>query len=431
MVRKIFLTILCGTLLAGAQTKVDIERQARSTGFLAPPFQAPLRSGEALPSSCVVGELYFLKSASPGANIHVCHAPGEWVPQGSSGQANVTIRGGGDLVGTRSTLNFSAGAGIVQTLGDSGSAVDLQYGVDTALVMTKAASQSGAALFCDAALTGADLYTCAMSPALTAYTTGMVLHWRPSAKPAGSEPGLNINLLGAKRIRMADGVSDPRPEDIVGGQVYALWYDGTQFRLLASVIPEAYLTAEQQQGGAAFYCESAGTSLGAYSCSVSPALAAYRKGMVLLWRPDVPSDGSAVSLNVDALGAVGVKLRDGLTAPAAGDIAGGEIYPIWFDGAAFRLMNTPPKPFLLPAQYQSAAALRCEATEVAAGSFECALSPKLTSYVRGMVLHFLPDAAAAGPITLDVDQIGAKRIKLADGVMDPVSGDLRVGQMYT
>lgn len=430
MVRRLFLTILCGALFAGAQTKVDIERQGRSTGFLAPPFTTPLRSGDTLPPACAVGELYFLTSASPGANIQVCHAPGEWAPQGGGGQANVAIRNGGDLVGTRSTLNFDAGAGIIEIIGDSGSAVDIQLAVDTSVVMTKAASQSGGALLCDAPIGEDNTYACAMSPALTAYQPGMVLHWKPSATPSGPEVSLNIDLLGAKRIRMADGVSDPRPQDIAGGRIYPLWYDGTQFRLPASIIPDAYLTAAQQQAGAALYCESAGTLAAAYSCHVSPPLEVYREGMVIFWRPDVASNGAAVSLDVDSLGPAGITLQDGETSPAAGEIVAGELYPLWYDGVSFRILTGILKPFLLPSDYQSAAYSRCEATETASGVFECSLAAPLASYARGTLLYFLPDTDVDGPITLNVDSIGAKSVKLADGDTDPSGGQLHAGQMY-
>lgn len=430
MFKRLILLILCGSSIVAAQTKVDVERQGRNTNFLSPPFSAPLRSGEILPPSCATGELYFLTSAPAGGNIQVCHSPGEWAPQGSAGQASVTVHNNGSLVGTRPVLSFATGTGMMQVLTDSGSAVEIQQAVDTAVVMTKASSQSGATLLCDASIVVADAYACSMAPTLTAYQSGMMVHWKPAMTPVGSEISLNIDLLGAKRIRLADGVSNPSPPDIIAGQIYPLWYDGTQFRFLATIVPENYLTTAFHQSGAALYCESGGTLGSLYTCNVSPALERYEKGMALYWRPDVSSVGTGLTLNVNSLGARPVTLEDGFTAPAPNEIEGGRLYLIWYDGTSFRIVNPPRKPFLLESDYQSGASLRCEATVTQGTALACSLVPAIASYERGMVLHFLPDIDVNGPLTLDVDSLGAKPVKLADGTTDPSVGDLHAGQMY-
>ena len=128
--------MLSMVLFASAQTKVDIQRQSKGTGFLAPPFEKPVRSGISLPIECDTGELYFLTSAPAGDNLFVCHASGQWAPQGSAGSANVSIENNGALVGTRSKLNFVSGGGIVNAITDSGSGIGVQASVDTAVVLT-------------------------------------------------------------------------------------------------------------------------------------------------------------------------------------------------------------------------------------------------------------------------------------------------------
>ncbi|MGD0668006.1 MAG: hypothetical protein ABSB23_10605 [Bryobacteraceae bacterium] len=73
-----------------------------------------------------------------------------------------------------------------------------------------------------------------MTPTATAYTVGMVLHWIPDVNGAGGATTLNVDSLGAKSIKQADGVSDPSATDIVAGSMHEVWYDGTNFRFLAA-----------------------------------------------------------------------------------------------------------------------------------------------------------------------------------------------------
>src|SRR6266567_2685242 len=53
------------------------------------------------------------------------------------------------------------------------------------------------------------------------------------------------------------------------------------------------------------------------------------------------SAGGSTTMNVDTLGAVAVKQFDGTTDPAAADIVANRLYPLWYDGAVFRLMIPP------------------------------------------------------------------------------------------
>ena len=64
--------------------------------------------------------------------------------------------------------------------------------------------------------------------------------------------------------------------------------------------------------------------------------------MMLAWRPDVDVAGGPVTLAVDSLEQVPVVLRasnsiEGVRDPVAGELTGGELYLLWFDGAQFRV----------------------------------------------------------------------------------------------
>src|SRR5438445_170144 len=107
---------LVGTLLAthalAAQTQVDLSTQSKGVDFQSAPYTKPLRSSSTLPTVCAVNELLLLTSAPPGSNIYACLAPNTWVPQGGSAQA-VTIQNGSVNIGSRGTLNFASGPGLV------------------------------------------------------------------------------------------------------------------------------------------------------------------------------------------------------------------------------------------------------------------------------------------------------------------------------
>jgi hypothetical protein len=85
------------------------------------------------------------------------------------------------------------------------------------------------------------------------------------------------------------------------------------------------------------YCSSA-TGSAAYACRISSGtLAAYSTGMTFVLMVDVPCSNKC-SLNVDALGPIGIKRSDGVTDPG-GALAAGQPQWVHYDGRVFRLMG--------------------------------------------------------------------------------------------
>jgi hypothetical protein len=80
---------------------------------------------------------------------------------------------------------------------------------------------------------GTDTYIGGLTPALTAYVTGMVIHVRFPNGNTGPAT-INIDGLGAKSIRKNGGATLSNL-DIVGNQVYSLLYDGTNFHIIGIV----------------------------------------------------------------------------------------------------------------------------------------------------------------------------------------------------
>ena len=115
---------------------------------------------------------------------------------------------------------------------------------------------------------------------------------------------------------------------------------GAQINFQTGIDSAVVQTQAGHQSGTTLLCASAGGSASAYTCSLSPALAEYSRGMVLHWIPDVNGAGGPTTVNVDALGPVPVKTGDGASELGAGDIIGGRMHTIWYDGSSFRLMSS-------------------------------------------------------------------------------------------
>ena len=330
-IARLLCCMLCWGISIEAQTQVDLRTQSKFVDFQNAQSTRPLKTGTVLPATCNQGEMYFLTTAAPGANIYGCAAANTWIAQSGGGAGSTTIQNTGTVVGLRPILNLSTGPGVVQAISDTGQTIAIQSSLDTAFVETRASDQSGASLLCNSASGSATTYTCALSPTLTTYTAGMVLHWKPDVNSTGVPVTLNVDTLGAVSVKLADGISNPAAGDLVAGQTLEMGYDGTIFRILNS-------RSAAGQLGTSLFCNSSSGSAIIYTCAMSPTLTSYVTGTILHWKPDLSGTGGATTLNVDALGATPLKLADGTTDPAPGDLVAGRFQEVWYDGSVFRIL---------------------------------------------------------------------------------------------
>jgi hypothetical protein len=234
-VTKILTLLAVLAAIASGQTQVDLRTQSKSIDFSAAPSTKPFASGAALPATCGVGQMFFVTTATSGANVYGCSAVNTWTLQGGGSTSPTTVEDAGTVIGTRGILNLSAGPGILWSISDTGTAILAQTMLDTSLAQTRADDQSGANLFCASTSTAAPglAYSCAMNPTLNSYATGMILHWIPDVGAIGGvTTTINIDTLGAIPVKDSDGVTSPASSDILAGQIYQVWYDGAVFRLL-------------------------------------------------------------------------------------------------------------------------------------------------------------------------------------------------------
>lgn len=72
-----------------AQKKVDLKNQGRNIDFGDFTNTRPVKTGGSLPTSCSIGELFFLTNTPPGANLYGCTSANTWTSQrGGTGSFN-------------------------------------------------------------------------------------------------------------------------------------------------------------------------------------------------------------------------------------------------------------------------------------------------------------------------------------------------------
>lgn len=230
--------LFAALLAAGAdgQTLLSLDSQTKNVDFTKAVFTRPVKTGTVLPSTCSLGDLFFQTSAPAGSNLYGCASANTWTAQ--SGGGTLAVDTSGTLVGSRNVINLIGGVGMVNTLSDTGTQINIQQSVDTSVIPSKAAAQSGAMWLCNSA-GSSSAYTCGLAPTLQSYTTGMVLSWKPNVSGAGGVTTLNVDTLGAVSVKQADGVTDPTGADIVAGRLYNVWHDGTVFRLMTPAVNAA------------------------------------------------------------------------------------------------------------------------------------------------------------------------------------------------
>ena len=324
----------------------------------------PMKAGTAAskPATCAVGEEYFATDTTAGQNLYFCTATNSWTPQGTGisdpGVNGVMARTGPGLSTART---ITAGPGITVINGD-GVSGNPTVSINTNVGLTNANAQANKPWLCTSSTANTN-YACTLSAAapLTAYTPGMCVDLLVDTSNSGVAT-LNIDGLGVKSIKSADGVSDPPANQIAAGRVGRICFDGTVFRLPAAVpltavslngalqgtytalnlvtptglnwslspngqtlgiapTPDtsSLLSQSTAQNGTPFICAPVSNNSTAYTCDLTPAPSGLSNGMLALLRPDVSCSGGGTTLNINSLGAKPVYSLDGASNPAAND----------------------------------------------------------------------------------------------------------------
>lgn len=219
------------------QTRVDLRNQSKQVDFTTAISTRPLKLGTILPPTCTTGELFFNSGAPAGSNLYGCAATNTWILEGvgsAAGTGAILAKLDGVAVGSRATVNFVTGQGLVNIFTDDGTQINIQQAIDSSFVETRPLQQAGTTLLCLSQSGSSSSYTCSMTPALAAYATGMVVHWIPDQNGAGGATTLSIDGAGVRGVKLIDG-SDPTAADIIAGRQYDLWFDGANLRLKSPI----------------------------------------------------------------------------------------------------------------------------------------------------------------------------------------------------
>ncbi|MBN8730700.1 MAG: hypothetical protein J0L64_09180 [Acidobacteria bacterium] len=198
---------VCVTLLAcitslQAQTQIHGGQQIRNADWSSMPYTKPVKVGSALPATCSAGEMFWLSTATPGANLHGCVSANTWMAlASSSGGSGGVADPGANGVMKRTALNTTAPA----------TAADL--------ATVQHCTAGGAT----------NAYSCSLSPAITSYTTGACYGFAANLANTGAAT-VSFNALGARSIKKHGNV-DLISGDIKAAQIVRVCFDGTNMQL--------------------------------------------------------------------------------------------------------------------------------------------------------------------------------------------------------
>jgi len=286
-----------------AQTQVDLASQGKSADFSGFGTTKPMKTGTQVPASCTLGEFFFLVGALPGNNLYACTNTNVWsqmagLPQVSGQTGNVLATDGLGVQWTALTGDLQGPATGLRVTGLQNRAVGNLTPVDGQVLQWN----------------------------------GTTMQWEPHGITGSGGVTVKSNAVTVGQettLNFQPGF----------GVLQSLLDAGSQISIQQSVDSAIVETRANLQAAGSLSCNSSATSGNQYQCGLNPSLSAYQAGIVVYWQPDV-SPTAAATLNIDTLGAKPVLLRDGSN-PETVDLIAGETYPIWYDGAAFRLMTVP------------------------------------------------------------------------------------------
>ena len=179
-------------------------------------------------SSCSPGVGYM---STAGQLITCQGSPAVWTVVSSTGGGGITVKASGITVGLRNTINIIPGTGIIPIVTDTGSQINIQIPIDTAVTDTRLNAASGADLLVVPASGSGTAYIGCPSGVTPPLTSGMVVHLVPDVSSTGGASTLNYCGTSAVAFMEADGSTNLTASDLVAGRQQDVWYDGTRWRL--------------------------------------------------------------------------------------------------------------------------------------------------------------------------------------------------------
>ncbi|HEV2200138.1 MAG TPA: hypothetical protein VGR73_09970 [Bryobacteraceae bacterium] len=117
MYKHWILALLAAGAAAVAQTQVDLGTQSKDVDFSQAPSTRPVKTGSALPTPCVAGQLFYLTTAPAGQNLYGCTNAATWALEAGGGS------GGAQGASQLTDLQLTLTSGTVLTIGANCAAI--------------------------------------------------------------------------------------------------------------------------------------------------------------------------------------------------------------------------------------------------------------------------------------------------------------------
>lgn len=151
---------MVSVLVGQTNTTVNLGTQARNPDFSSMPVTKPVSVGTSLPSTCVVGQLFFNSSAAAGTNLYECSSANTWTSIGGGSNLSLPVSVANGGTGT-STPGLIAGSNVTITGTWPNQTISGSGGSSVAIGSSLPASCTvGALFFNTAAASGSNLYGC-------------------------------------------------------------------------------------------------------------------------------------------------------------------------------------------------------------------------------------------------------------------------------
>jgi hypothetical protein len=261
--------------------------------------------------------------------------------------------------------------------------------------VTEPALQSNQYLYAADSSVSANTITVALTPAITAYTTGMNIFVKIANTNTGAST-IAVNGLASKNIQLVGGAALGGGE-LAANRIAVLTYDGTQFELRDPATPKFQLVTDTG-------------SANAYAATLNPAPTAYYTGLTLILNVANTNTSTSCTLNLNSLGTKNIKFTD-ITNPPVGSIVSGMEALLIYDGTQFQLLN--PSGMATKTGIQLSSYINAS-DGGSANAYTATLSPAITAYSTGQIAVVKIANTNTGASTINLNSIGTKNITLTN-----------------
>lgn len=186
------------------------------------------------------------------------------------------------------------------------------------------------------------------------------------------------------------------------------------------------MVARAIQSGRLVYAADTGTA-DALAVTLPVAPASYAAGLlVTVKKAGSPNATPTPTLNVNSLGAKTIVRRNG-SALAGGDLPGGGVLTLIYDGTSFRLLGLAPSE--VATLVADSALIHYGAAAGSANALTVDVTPNMPAYAAGSTVVFVPADDNTAAVTINLDGVGVKNLRRADGSTSLAAGDLRAGRL--